>query len=183
METRDIDLIKHFTNSEVVRRKLIRYFISKGFVDSFDRLVYPPLLQDLPFDPDVCLINKVEVVPYAEEIDTSLGRAVLGWNLFVLGNKRMFLGETFHNNLNDLARQIKSGIITKSANGMAGARRQTTVFKIIKFITDVLAAHESGYVVLDPPSRMPKQPGEPYAARQTMMGMPNQFFSRTAFGI
>ena len=86
METQDIDLIKHFANTETVRRKLIRYFISKGFVDSFDRLVYPPLLQDLPFDPDVCLINKVEVVPYAADIDTSLGRAVIGWNLFVLGN-------------------------------------------------------------------------------------------------
>ncbi len=76
-----------------------------------------------------------------------------------------------------------SGIITKSANGMSGARRQTTVFKIIKFVTDVLAAHESGYVVLGAPNRMPKQPGEPYAARQTMMGMPNQFFGRTAMGI
>ena len=183
MDAYDIDRIKHLLNTDVVRRKLIKYFISKGFNDSFDRLVYPPLLQDLPLDPEVCLLNKVEVVPYAAEIDTSLGRAVLGWNLYVLGNKRMFLGETFHNNLNDLARQIKSGIITKSANGFAGARRQSTVYKIINFITKVLTDHDSGYVVLDPPSRIPKQPGEPYAARQTLMGMPNQFFSRTAFGV
>jgi hypothetical protein len=183
MDTYDIDKIKHITNVETVRRKLIRYFINKGFVDSFDRLVYPPMLQDLPLDPEVCLFNKVEVVPYAAEIDTSLGRAILGWNLFVLGSNRMFLGETFHNNLNDLARQIKSGVITRSANGRAGARRQTTVYKIIMFITKVLTEHEAGYVVLDPPSRIPKQPGEPYAARQTLMGMPNQFFSRTAFGI
>ena len=183
MDTQDIDLIKHFANTETVRRKLIRYFIGKGFVDSFDRLVYPPLLQDLPFDPDICLINKVEVVPYAAEIDTSLGRAIIGWNLFVLGNKRMFLGETFHNNLNDLARQIKSGVIVKSASGMANARKQSTAYKIIHFIVKVLTEHDAGYVVLEPPSRMPKQPGEPYSARQTMMGMPNQFFSRSAFGI
>lgn len=183
MNSNDINRIKHVANVETVRRKLIRYFINKGFVDSFERHVYPPLLQDLPLDPEVCLFNKVEVVPYAAEIDTSLGRAILGWNLFVLGSHRLFLGETFHNNLNDLARQIKSGVITKSANGRAGARLQTSVYKIIMFITRVLSEHDAGYVMLDPPSRIPKQPGEPYAARQSLMGMPNQFFSRTAFGI
>lgn len=183
MNAHDIDKIKHLSNIEAVRRKLIRYFINKGFKDSFERLVYPPLLQDLPLDPEVCLINKVEIVPFAVEIDTSLGRAVLGWNLFVLGKHLMFLGETFHNNLNDLARQIKSGIISGGTNNTSRARKQTTVFKIISFITKVLKDHEAGYVMLDPPSRMPKQPGEPYAARQTLMGMPNQFFSRTAFGV
>jgi len=172
-----IDKCKHVLNAEVVRRLLIRYFIDKGFGESFDRQMYPALMQDLVMVVPV-LSNKVEVVPFAEEIDTAMGRAVLGWNLFVLGSQRMYLGETHHNSLHDLARQIRSGMVRIPESGYHTARKQTTPRKVITFITRVLSNHDNGYVNLSPPTVPIRVPGEPYAARQTMMGMPQQFYSR-----
>lgn len=176
-----IDKYKHVLNTEVVRRLLIKYFMDKGFTESFDRQMYPAIMQDLPMVIPV-LSNKIEIVPFAEEIDTSMGRAVLGWNLFVLGNQRMYLGETHHNSLHDLARQIRSGIVRVPEAGYHTARRQTTPRRIITFVTRVLSNHEGGYVDLNPTTRPVRAPGEPYAAKQTMMGMPQQFFSRSGYG-
>jgi hypothetical protein len=176
-----IDRIKHVSNTEVVRRLLIKYFMDKGFTESFDRQMYPALIQDLPNVIPV-LSPKLEIVPHANEIDTSQGRAVLGWNLFVLGNQRMYLGETYHNSLHDLARQIRTGVIRVPESGFHTARRQTTPRRVISFITRVLGTHEAGYVDLNPGTRPIRAPGEPYAAKQTLAGMPQQFFSRSGFG-
>jgi len=172
-----IDRIKHISNTEVVRRLLIKYFVDKGFNSSFDRQMYPALIQDLPNCIPV-LSSKIEIIPYAEEIDISLGRVILGWNMFVLGNKRMYLGETYHNNLHDLARQIRSGPIQMPEQGMANARRQTTPRRIVTFLSRVLGDNAAGYVDLSPTTRPVRPIGEPYAARQSMMGMSQQFFAR-----
>ncbi len=176
-----IDRLKHVSNTEVVRRVLIKYFMDKGFAESFDRQMYPALIQDLPLVVPI-LSNKLEIVPFASEIDTSLGRAVLGWNLFVLGNQRMYLGETYHNSLQDLARQIRSGLIRVPEAGYHTARRQTTPRRVVSFITRVLESHDAGYVDLNPSTRPIRAPGEPFQARQTMMGMPQQFYGRSGYG-
>jgi hypothetical protein len=173
-----IDKFKHVLNTEAIRRLLIKYFIDKGFTESFDRQMYPALVQDLPMVIPV-LSNKLEIVPHAQDLDTSMGRAVLGWNLFVLGGQRMYLGETHHNSLHDLARQIRSGMVRVPESGFHTARRQTTPRRVIAFVTRVLSNHEGGYVDLNPTTRPLRAPGEPFAARQTMMGMPQQFFART----
>lgn len=173
------DRIKHVANTEVVRRLLIKYFVDKGFSESFDRQMYPSLVQDLPQIIPV-LSNKVEIVPHATEVDTSMGRAVLGWNLFVLGNQRMYLGETYHNSLTDLARQIRTGVIRIPESGFHTARRQTTPRRVISFMTRVLGTHEGGYIDLNPTTRPMRQPGESHGPRQTMAGMPQQFFSRSS---
>ena len=176
-----VDRIKHVSNTEVVRRLLIKYFMDKGFMESFDRQMYPALIQDLPNVIPV-LSPKIEIVPHANEIDTSQGRAVLGWNLFALGNHRMYLGETYPNSLHDLARQIRTGIIRVPESGFHTARRQTTPRHVISFITRVLGAHEAGYIDLNPGTTPIRTPGEPYAAKATLSGMPQQFFSRSSFG-
>lgn len=178
-----VDRIKHVANTDVIRRLLIKYFHDRGFSESFDRQMYPAIVQDLPLTIPV-LSNKIEVVPHAKEIDTSLGRAVLGWNMFILGNHRMYLGETYHNSLRDLSRQIKMGAI-KIPDGMgtfATARRQTTPRRVIHYITHVLGEHESGYVDLNPMTSPLRSPGEPFMARQTMLGMPQQMFTRSGYG-
>jgi hypothetical protein len=177
MDSQDIDRIKHLSNTEAVRRLLIRYFIDKGFDRCFNRQLYPAAIQDLPMAIPV-LANKIEIVPQVEELDIALNRAVLSWNLFVLGNRRMYLGDTFHNNLQDLARMIRQGAICPAAYGPI-ARRQSTPKKVVMFITKVLGESEAGYVYLIPPTRDVKSIGEPFAHKQTMMGMPQQFFSRT----
>ena len=176
LDSRTVDKIKHVANTEYVRRALIKYFMDKGFTESFDRHLYPALLQDLPIILPF-LASKVEVRPYAEEIDTAVGKAVLGWNLFVLGNQRMYLGDTHHNDLMTLARQIREGIILPGP--ISSARRQTTPKRVISFITRVLGDHESGYIDLMPAQHTPREPGSNYRHRNAMVGMPQQFFTRS----
>lgn len=183
LDSLDIDRIKHISNTEVVRRLLVKYFYDKGFSNSLDRQMYPATIQDLPVVIPA-LSSKIEIVPYAKDIDSSQGKAVLAWNLFVLGSSRMFLGETYHNSLHDLARQIRSGNIQvpEGINSYSTARKQSTPRRIIHFITRVLGDHESGYIDLNPSNAPIRTPGEPYAAKQTLMGMPQQFFTRSGMG-
>jgi len=180
IDSYDVDRLKHISNTEVIRRLLIRYFVDKGFNESFDRQVYPAVITDLVHVIPV-LSNKIEIVPHAESIDPSMGKAKLGWNMFILGTHRMYLGETFHNDLHALARGIKSGEIPIPEDTFSTARRQTTPKRIISFITRILGEHEEGYVDLSAPSRQTK-PGEPFQAKQTLMGMPQQFFTRSGYG-
>ncbi len=177
IDSYDVDRFKHVLNTEVVRRLLIKYFIDKGFTESFDRQMYPAIMQDVSMVIPA-LSNKLEIVPHAQEIDTSMGRAVLGWNLFALGSQRMYLGETYHNSLHDLARQIRSGLVRVPEAGYHTARRQTTPRRVIAFVTRVLGDHEAGYTDLNPSTRPIRQPGEPFQAKQTMMGLGSQYFTR-----
>lgn len=180
MDSQSIDNIKHVTNTEVIRRLLIKYFMDKGFTESFDRQMYPSVIQDLPMIIPA-LGAKLEVVPHAEDLDPSIGKAVLGWNLFVLGAHRMYLGETYHNNLQDLARQVKTGLILMPEGGTATARRQTTPRRVIAFITRVLEDRKAGYIDINPSSGPQRPVGEPFKAKNSMMGMPQQYFSRSGY--
>lgn len=173
MDSQDLNKMKRFLNTDVVRRLLIKYFKEKGFSESFDRLLYPGMLQDL------CgaipqLANKVEIEPHAVDVDPTTGKAVIGWNLFVLGNHRMYLGETHHSNLSDLARQIESGMIAMSESGRA-AMNQSTPRQVVNFVTRVLSKHNSGYVDLTPPSSPSPMSG--FGAARPNMGN-GQFFAR-----
>lgn len=180
MDTNSIEQLKHLSNTEVVRRLLIQYFVEKGFAESFDRHLYPAIIQDLTMViPQMA--TKVEIVPFAEEVDTYQGKAVLGWNLFVLGNQRMYLGQTFHNDLRGLAAQLQTGFIMIPESGASNARKQSTPRRIVTFITRILESHESGYVDLST-SMNPRKVGEPYATKNSMMGMPQQFFTRSGYG-
>lgn len=181
MDSHVIENLKHVSNTEAVRRMLIRYFMEKGFTESFDRHVYPAIVQDLAqVIPQ--LSTKVEIVPFAEEIDSYQGKAVLGWNLFVLGTHRMYLGQTYHSDLRSLASQIQSGAIMIPEGDISNARCQATPRRIITFITRVLGTHKSGYVDLAMPSNPGRKIGEPYMTKNSMMGMPQQFFSRSGYG-
>lgn len=179
MDSYTIDKMKHVANTEVIRRLLIKYFMDKGFHESFNRQLFPSILQDMPHAIPI-LMDKVEIVPFAEDIDAMSSKATLGWNLFVLGTHRMYLGNTHHNDLADLARQIKAGIINVPTEGVASARRQSTPRRVVTFITRVLENHEGGYVSLSPNTKQ-KIPGEPYQSRGAMSGMPQQF-SRAGYG-
>ena len=119
--------------------------MSKGF-DDFDRLVYPPLVQDLPFMiPEMASV--VEVIPYTRNIDLFQDTAQLGWNLFVLGSQRQYLGETHHYNLQELAMQITQGQILSEDRQ---ATHQVTPRSIIHFVTRILGSHQGGHLNLTP---------------------------------
>ena len=143
-----IDKIRHALNQQYVRRLLIKYFVTKGIDDSFDRLVYPATLYDMPMlIPEMA--DKIEVEPVAIEINPMNNTATLGWNLYVLGSSRMYLGETYHNNLVELAKQLKDGRVLgeNSINSTtAFARKQVTPNRIIKFMTYILGRSDRGFV-------------------------------------
>lgn len=162
MNNTSIDRLKHKLNTEVVRRMLIRYFKGKGFAESFDRQVYPAILQDLTVAIPA-LGPKVEIEPHTVEVNPATGRAVIGWNLFVLGNHRMYLGETHHRDLTQLAHQIQNGqMVLPEGGGDTSARFQSTARQVVNFITRVLAKSDAGYVDLNP--------GEPGGQLPSAMG-------------
>lgn len=138
------DQLRRTLNLEVVRRLLVRYFLVDKGIDSIDSLIYPPIIASLPFDiPE--LSAYVEVIPHTDRVDPIHDTAELGWNLFVLGNHRQFLGKTYHVGLVNLASQIYNNCIDN--NGIA--TNQTTPRRIIHFIMKTLGSHSGGYVNLD----------------------------------
>ncbi len=174
MNQQEMDNVKRAMNANVVRRLMIRYFVEKGFSNSFDRALHPTLLQDLTMRCQP-LASKVEVVPHAVEVNPSLGRATLGWNLFVLGNHRMYLGETIHSDLIGLAQQLRAGA-TAVRPTLSTCRRQSTPRRVVNFVVRVLGEHDSGYVDLTPSVRPAGD--EPFKYRGAMMSIPQQSFNR-----
>ena len=177
MEPNDIDKIKIRANNEVVRRLLIRYFMNKGFTESFDLQLNPLLLQDMLIQiPE--LSSKVEIVPYMEELDNMQSKATIGWNLFVLGNQRMYLGETYHNNLKDLARQIHEGQILIPEDN-ASTYRLSTPRRVIHFIMRSLTNKKGAYVDLLTPST------DSYIGRMTnhISNAQPDLFKRKGYGV
>jgi len=173
MESFDIDKIKSKANLEAVKRVLIKYFHDKGFGESFDRQLYPAIIQDISFAIPA-FGNKIEVVPHIEELDQTSDKAVLGWNLFVLGNQRMYLGDTHHHNLSRLAEELKTGQLVIPEN-CSGAMRTTTPRRVVNFIIRVLENKKSGFVDLSASGSTPLQ-----AAGS--VGMSNQFYGRSGYG-
>ncbi len=169
--------VQHAANTEAVRRMLVKYFMEHGFKESFDKIVNPAAIQDLPFS-NPGLDTKIDIEPHALEIDPTTSHAVLGWNLFVLGNQRMFLGESHHSNLSELARQIKQNQIR--AESISMTRRCTTPRRIITFIERVLSSTDGGYVDLS--QRNKPMALRPRAFRPIGNGgsAESQFYTRTS---
>ena len=175
MDSYDIDRIKSRANLEAVKRVLIKYFHDKGFAESFDRQLYPALIQDLPLAIPA-FGNKIEVIPHIEELDQESDKAVLGWNLFVLGNQRMYLGDTHHHSLPRLAEELKTGQLVIPEH-CANAMRTTTPRRVINFITRVLENKKRGFVDL---SVAGVSTNQSVAAKP--VNMSSQFYGRSGYG-
>ena len=123
-------------NKVIIRRLLARYFVQLGFDKNPTARVYPPLLGSI--DGDVPqLSGMVEVVPSVKKADPISGRISIVWNLFVLGNNRLYLGTTDHDEMSE------SGII----GGTSGpAKYEKTPVDIINFIEETLSKSDSGQV-------------------------------------
>lgn len=174
----DRDKIRHAANTDVIRRLLIKYFVGKGFTETFDRSIHPLMIQDLP-KAIPGLDTKIEIEPHALSIDPTTSVAIIGWNLFVLGNQRMFLGETHHDNLMELARQIRAGQIMPNTATLT--RRETTPKRLIHFVTKVLGCNAAGYVDLGvKPKPMMAQPAHYRPVRGPSQEA--QYYSRSGYG-
>ena len=169
-----IDKFRYALNADVARRLLIKYFVSKGF-DNFDRLLYPPFIQDIQQTiPE--LADKIEVIPHCGNIDPMADSALIGWNLFMMGTQRQYLGESYHIGLSQLALQLQNGQVL-SENQLA--TRQTTPRRIIHFITSTLSRHKGGYLNLTPKVMPLNQSHNP---RTGSSGMAQTFFTRAGYG-
>jgi len=178
MDSLTTDKIRYHANAEVVRRLLIKYFIEKGYTESFDRQLYPCLIQDLPLVIPV-LSSKVEVIPHMENLDNIQGKAMLGWNLFVLGHQRMYLGETYHNDLASLARQIRTRSFLIPEGSNIHATRLSTPRRVIHFVTRAMKGHTNGYVDLAAPS---SNQSFRMGSNLNALGMQPQFYNRSGYG-
>jgi hypothetical protein len=142
--------IKKQLQRELMKRRMIEYFINKGF-ENFDMPLYPPACYDMPIKIPA-LYTRVEVIPSVEETDTTLGTVRLGWNLFVLGINRQFLGETTHTGETDVIRAIMG-----APNVEIPAEVKCTPNDVIRFVLKILDESKSGYIEL--PANFQVPPG------------------------
>lgn len=133
--------IKRKLQRELIKRKLVEFFMAKGY-ENFDMPLYPPSAYDLPARvPE--LYTRCEVVPIVEETDTTLGTVKLSWNLFVLGTQRMNLGSTVHSGQADIVRAIVG-----EPNMELPSECIATPKKVIEFILKILEGSKTGFVEL-----------------------------------
>lgn len=130
-------------NQELIRRLLIRYFTQKGFKENFTKRIYPPLIQDITVQVPH-LNGKVEVQPYVEDINPESGVVRLGWNLFVLGQKRLYLGESIHTSL----AEVQNAVFGPPPN--TRFINYATPKRIVNFIVRILGNSKNGDVSTRP---------------------------------
>lgn len=126
--------LEHRIGREVATKTLKEYMEQRGY-DNMNLLVYPPAVHDIAMQPDT--FKKVELIPFPEETDPTSNSVTVGWNLFVLGTNRLYLGSTTHNSLSDL----QGGGITEGAE----VNLEKTAGEVIDFIVRTLDTHRDGF--------------------------------------
>jgi hypothetical protein len=146
-----IERLRFALNSEFIRRNLIKYFMEKGFAETFRRTVYPPMLQDITTKlPE--LASKVEVTPFIKETHPATGQTTIGWHLYVFGTQRMELGDTTHANMADLMRS------SYGPTPQSISTNSKTPQEIIDFIVKIIRNDKMGIVKSAPQSPLPEPP-------------------------
>jgi len=157
-------------HAELASRLLIQYFVGKEMED-FGLPLNPMMISDLAKAiPE--LSRKVEVIPYVYKLDPLTGSAELGWNLFVLGSSRMYLGKTKHKRLGELVSQ--SAAVDP---GEAAVELATTPKDVIKFICNTLKKSEDGQVDLG------YSPATPQFMKRPMLATPtSSYYEKRRWG-
>lgn len=91
---------------EYLRRILTQYFMEKGF-DNFMVKPYPPVFLDL-LDRLPMLDGLIEVESYLNDINVKTNDLNIGWNIFVLGSKRIFIGYTNHASMSEIQSNLNA---------------------------------------------------------------------------
>lgn len=132
--------IRRLLNEELIRKLLTKYFNTKGCGD-LEKEIYPPSLQDICVQvPQI--MGKVEIVPCVEDMDPFTGNVRIGWNLFVLGNNRMFLGESNHKSMTELKVKAFGPMVNEQVktSGIVSPKN------IIEFVIKILGSSKNGFV-------------------------------------
>ena len=119
---------------EILKQHILKYFFEKG-IKNVNEKVDPIIMQDIyEYEP---LSDKVEVIPHITDISSDNDTATVEWNLFVLGTKRMNLGQTDHKGIMGLAKIVDEETQV-SSDTKIGERELKTVKEIIEFIVKIL---------------------------------------------
>ena len=147
-----------------MKKMLMIESIRQSLFDFFDEsdLVYPPSIRDIQTQVPT-IGNKVEVKPYIDDIDPTTNYVKLGWNLFVLGTNRMFLGYTIHDSIANMDCQIDDPLYNQSETHQSAS-------DIINFIINTLENSKMGRpggpsIYSSPPaysSKLPSATGNSY---------------------
>jgi hypothetical protein len=163
MNPKLLNSIRNILGIASVRKQLCEYLEKKEMNER--SVVYPPSIQDIQENiPDIS--NRVEIVPFMEELDPTSGFVKVGWNLFVFGTNRKFLGYTIHESIDEL----KMAVPNKKA--AEHSLCYTTGGELIEFIIDTLRKYNEDQIVLGPMKF--KQP-QVYAAK---MPVSNAYYER-----
>jgi hypothetical protein len=136
-----IDDLKRAANIYKTRKFLLDYFIRKFGKENINRVMNPSEIMDLT-NQIPQLASRVEVVPNAIDMRLQQDSISIEWNLFVFGNKRMYLGKTNHLNIANTIYSIKSGNQCQSLNGVEYG---VTPKRVIQFIIRVFEKSKDGY--------------------------------------
>lgn len=140
--------IKRALQKAYLKKMLEDYFLNKGY-DSLDKPLYPAVCLDMPIRIKQ-LFNRVEIIPFVVESDPMTGVVRLGWNLFVMGINRIYLGSTSHTSMADLRNSIQGA----SSRNMP-CEKVTTPQRVADFVIKILDNSKAGFVELPPNFTLP----------------------------
>ena len=154
MDYKLIKQIRQAISSELVRKSLIEYFLSKEI--PLTSSINPPVISDMEENLPQ-LSGYIEVQPHVVESNPKTAEAKVGWNLFVLGVNRKFIGYSKHSSYSELSEPMNNQInLEKNLS-------YTTVEEVIEFIVDTFEEHN---IIIDAdPAQMSVNAPMAYAAK------------------
>lgn len=162
MDPKLLNNIRNILGIVAIKKVLSEYMENKQINPG--TLVYPPMIQDLQCIPEIS--NRVELVPFMEELDPASGYIKVGWNLFVLGTNRKFLGYTVHESLEDLQQP------EPSKQSKEHSLCYTTGEEVLDFIVETLQKYNEDHISLGP---MKSEAPQVYGAK---MPISNAYYER-----
>lgn len=138
----DRDSLRRAANCYKVQKHLVHYFLHKVGKEKMGQVVDPSTLMDLTISIPA-LHTKIEIVPSVKDMRLQEDFITLEWNLFVLGNKRMYLGCTSHQDIMNTVNAARRGDELSRLHGIEYGVKPK---QIIAFIIRVLGQHTDGYV-------------------------------------
>jgi len=124
-----------------VRRVLMNHAARTALTESFetqkidlDAPLYPPVVKDLPARVPI-IARHIEIKPHVVDLNPESSFVKIGWNLFVLGTERMFLGTSIHESVEQMNAPMTNDMETQNSE------RYVTPRRLIDFIIDILNEH------------------------------------------
>ena len=140
MDPKLLNNIRNILGIVAIKKNISEYLEHKEIKPG--AFVYPPSIQDIQTIPEIS--NRVELVPFMEELDPASGFVKVGWNLFVLGTNRKFLGYTVHESLDDLNRP------EPTKKSMEQSLCYATGIEVLNFIIETLQKYNEDHISLGP---------------------------------